>query len=397
MSKWNEETRLEKIDINNFLSLRNVKLSLRPLTVLVGPNASGKSNVLRALDLLDRLMISDKLPSVDYLHDLLWAGGANHIGFQLSTIVQSTPVSYTLELSPRNESPIQRESLTVNDIEIISISDGSGIVRDENNTSIEVPYHPSRPKLALKSAGDYGEKPITSALYEFIRNWEFYDFSPEKMRQSDIARKVLINAKIMPKSTEIVTIDNDGSMLNPLLLNWHENHREQFSAVCDSLKNYINFGLESSGHNGDSELFLREGYDTLIPLKRASDGTLRLIVYNVLLNQMDLPSLIGLEEPERNLHPAALGSIARLLEQLAERTQVIITTHSSQLLDALNAEQLGDKLGILLLRNVAGEGTQVIDLETIRHDRSAFDGWMTDFGIGSAIFESQLLQDVMEG
>ena len=34
-------------------------------------------------------------------------------------------------------------------------------------------------KLALRSAGDYGDKPVTSALTEFIQSWEFYDFQPE--------------------------------------------------------------------------------------------------------------------------------------------------------------------------------------------------------------------------
>ena len=72
------------------------------------------------------------------------------------------------------------------------------------------------------------------------------------------------------------------------------------------------------------------------------------------------PPLIAIEEPEQNLHPGALADIADFLEQLAERTQVIITTHSSQLLDAFDPEKLSDSLGILLLRNPLGRGTEVI-------------------------------------
>ena len=75
---------------------------------------------------------------------------------------------------------------------------------------------------------------------------------------------------------------------------------------------------------------------------------------------------------------------------------MIITTHSSQLLDAFSSESLSDLVGILLLRNLPGHGTEVLNLEEIREDRAALDGWMTDFGIGSAIFESELLQDLME-
>jgi ABC-type cobalamin/Fe3+-siderophores transport system ATPase subunit len=132
-------------------------------------------------------------------------------------------------------------------------------------------------------------------------------------------------------------------------------------------------------------------------LEKASDGTLRLAAYYTLLNQPELPPLIAIEEPERNLHPGALTEIAKILRQIAERTQLIITTHSSQLLDAFSSESLSDSLGILFLRNPPGHGTEVFNLENLRKDRTALDGWMTDFGIGSAIFESELLQDLMEG
>ena len=57
---------------------------------------------------------------------------------------------------------------------------------------------------------------------------------------------------------------------------------------------------------------------------------LRLVSYYTLLNQSELPPLIAIEEPERNLHPGALVDVAKVLEQLAKRTQIIITTHSSQ-------------------------------------------------------------------
>ena len=53
---------LKSIHIENYLSLRDVDLPLKPLTVLVGPNASGKSNILSALGLLNAMMVVEKLP-----------------------------------------------------------------------------------------------------------------------------------------------------------------------------------------------------------------------------------------------------------------------------------------------------------------------------------------------
>ncbi|WP_176329821.1 AAA family ATPase [Thioflexithrix psekupsensis] len=143
----------------------------------------------------------------------------------------------------------------------------------------------------------------------------------------------------------------------------------------------------------NEEVGLQEGYEKLIPLKRASDGTLRLLAYYTLLNQDELPKLVAIEEPERNLHPAALEGVANLLQKLSRRTQVVITTHSSQLLDALtlNAEDLDQDIEVVLLQNKKGEGTTVLDLNQAREKQPAFQGWIEDFGIGSAIFDSKLI------
>ena len=84
---------LEQVHIKNFLSLRNVTLPLKPLTVLVGPNASGKSNVLESLRFL-KWMLVDKLPSTGPLRGFFWSGEANRITFQSETKVEETPTEY---------------------------------------------------------------------------------------------------------------------------------------------------------------------------------------------------------------------------------------------------------------------------------------------------------------
>ena len=82
---------LKEVHISNFLSLRDVVLPLKPLTVLVGPNASGKSNVLSALRLLNRMIRAEALPPVDLIQRLLWAGEASHINFRLQAEVKEIP------------------------------------------------------------------------------------------------------------------------------------------------------------------------------------------------------------------------------------------------------------------------------------------------------------------
>ena len=380
---------LDKVHIQNYLSLRDVRFALKPLTVIVGPNASGKSNIVHSLDLLKTMMIADELPSAQYLQDVLWAGEADHIEFELEFTVKGKRANYRLRLTAESD-PVALEELLVNDVKVISIKNGNGEVRDEDAKN---PTKYRSNKLALKSAGDYGNKPVTGALTAFIKGWQFYDFDPDMMRSSPFAILELMEGRSRKKAEPHKTphLDAAGGTLKRLLDYWHENKSELFQATNDSLERCTNLKIDLCPIDGEDELCLQEGYKKPIPLRKASDGTLRLIAYYVLLNQPDIPPLIAIEEPERNLHPAVFTYIANALEQLAERTQVIITTHSSQLLDAFNSKSLSDAMAVLLLQNRRGVGTQVMNLEEARQNE-ALEGWIQDFGIGSAIFDSELLQ-----
>ncbi len=387
---------LEKIQIKNYLSLRDVTLPFKPLTVLVGPNASGKSNVLNALDLLNTMTIAENPPPTEFIQDRLWAGKVNNITFELQAEVESTLAEYKLEISSKSESPFVAEELLLQrqkNVQVISIENGQGVVQDEDGSNDTI-YKSN--KLALKSAGDYGSKPITRTLTEFIKRWEFYDFQPGIMRGHVTNLGQIILGK-KERSSQSPKLDNDGSTLPDLLSFWYENDRISFDNVSESLAKCTNIRIDHREIEGDRQLCLSEGYEKPLLLKRASDGTLRLIAYYTLLNEPELPPLIAIEEPERNLHPGALSDIAHVLEQIAQYSQVIITTHSSQLLGAFNPESLGDSLGVLLLRNRQGFGTEVLNLEDYRGKRKALDGWIADFGIGSAVFDSGLLPDEMEG
>ena len=380
---------LEKVHIKNYRSLRNVTLPFKPLTVLVGPNASGKSNALKSLELLNGMLRFETPPAkADFLRDRLWAGGADYITCELHLKVKEKPVRYKLEFKAKDEKLSIDEELLVNRVKVISVQSSEGKVTDEDGKNTTT-YKSN--KLALRSAGDYGNKPITSVLTEFMQEWEFYDFQPDHIRTNP--------NKFSPITKDIresLRLNRYGVNIPDILWNWYEDTADDFRYVSEALSAATNINIDYRKIDGEFHLCLLEGYKKSIPLTNASDGTLRLLAYNTLLNQSELPPLIAIEEPERSLHPGALKDVAYILEKLAERTQVIITTHSSQLLDTFNSKSLSDSLGVLLLRNRPGLGTEVLNIEEISGKRKALEGWIADFGIGSAVFDSGLLQDLME-
>ncbi len=379
---------LEKIHIKNLLSLRDVTLPFKPLTVLVGPNASGKSNTFFALHLLNRMIVSESLPIDKSILDSLWTGEDQKIYFDLQAKVGKNRTSYCLEVKPKPDFSFCEEQLAVNDVNVISIQNGQGAVLDENSNN-ETKYNSE--KLALGSAGNYGNKPITQAFAEFIKEWQIYDFVPDFIRSNLSSFSPTTEIRESPK------LDVYGLKLPSILWNWYKNSPESFQNISDALAHSMNIQIDRCLIDGKNQLCLLEGYKSPIPLHGASDGTLRLIAYNILLNEPELPPLIAIEEPERNLHPGALTHIAYVLEQIAQYSQVIITTHSSQLLDAFSPKTLSDSLGVLLLQNRPGFGTEAINLEDCSDKGEALQGWIDDFGIGSAIFDSGLLPDDMEG
>ncbi|OUD14578.1 AAA family ATPase [Thioflexithrix psekupsensis] len=217
---------IKKLHVEKFLSLKDITVSFKRLTIIVGANASGKTNVLSALELLNKLMLSEGLPSEEYINRQLWAGCNNsekHLQFEIEAEIEGNKMEYILSLQAANKR-IYLEQFFIEDQKIIDIKENSGIVFDEkggNKTSY------SDEKMALRSAGSYGEKPITRKFSEFLKDFKFYNFMPEIIRSDSMA-------SIMGKKSPLPSIlDDDGSVLRGILLNWHENYKGKFESVSE--------------------------------------------------------------------------------------------------------------------------------------------------------------------
>lgn len=384
---------LVSANIKNFRSLGDLTLTFKDLTILVGCNSSGKSNSLQALSILSLILKLGSPPPAEFMQRLLRFGQNEDITFSITVKEYKKTAEYTVSVAlEEGKLYYSREQLLIGSYKVIDVKNGAGKVRDEKGKNPQI-YQSKAGNLALKSAGDFGDRPFTAKLAEFIRNWDFYDLDPDVMRGSPM---LVIGDKILMEKDHIPSLGSRGREIEDVLQYWAENDLEKFQLVSEELDDCMGISLKLVGEEGEKIIKVLEKDSLEIPLSNMSDGTLRIMAYYVLLYQDNLPTLIGIEEPERNLHPGLLKNVASVVKRLSKKTQVIITTHSSQLLDCFNLEEINLDVSVLLLSKRDDVGTQAFPIDELGKSRDDLSEWMRDFGVGSAVYHSHLLQEILE-
>ncbi len=126
---------------------------------------------------------------------------------------------------------------------------------------------------------------------------------------------------------------------------------------------------------GTVQLYFQErGLQQLVPATRLSDGTLRYLCLLAILCHPSPPSLICIEEPELGMHPDILPTLAKLLIEASQRTQLIVTTHSDILLSAFS-----DIPEAVIVCEHDDKGTSLKRL-----NKEDLQIWLKDFALGEA-------------
>ena len=333
---------IRRIKQTNLLSFgpNSEEIELKRLNVLIGPNGSGKSNFLEGIDLLrsaPRDLVSP-IRKGGGIHDWIWRGKPGSIAV-IGVIVEnpqgSQPLRYQLTFAERG----QRFELGSEAIEDERIADGQvyygqlgrevviykdGIRRNLRPEEVK----PDQSILAQRKDPDHypeltylGEALSRIRIY---REWSLGRDSPLRLPQkADLPNDFL---------------QEDGKNL-ALVLNSFQSKPAVKRRVLDALhklyEGITDFYVNIEGST--VQLFLQEG-DMVIPATRLSDGTLRYLCLLAVLCHPQPPPLICIEEPELGLHPDILPTVSKLLLEASERSQLIVTTHSDMLVDALTNE-----------------------------------------------------------
>ncbi len=332
---------LASLHFRNLLSFRDLELELRPLNVLVGPNASGKTNLIDAIGLLRAAPVDFRgtLARGGLPREWIWRGGEEANSAELESIVnEPRPLSYRLVFEAVGES-----SFAITGESLLALEKETGPQEIFTRTSTELTVHRAdtrgRPEVwkqgipAQQTALELLASPLAAkepaAVGEHLRAIRIYrDWHTS--RESKIRQGVSTAA---PGEQ----LEEDGSNL-ALVLN-----RIEPTPAAERIAEYLGDlidGFEklfTIAGQGAMFLRIRERGLGLIPATRLSDGTLRFLCLMAALFHPDPPPLICIEEPEIGLHPDALQLVAEALQEASQRTQIIVTTHSEALVDALTA------------------------------------------------------------
>ncbi len=366
--------------IANYRSLRDLVMPLGRLNVITGANASGKSNLYRALRLLGDTGFGSATRSLAReggLNSVLWAGPEQHSrGMKSGTaLVEGTrrrsPVnlklgfaadafSYSIEFglpTPANSAfasdpEIKRESIWHGPYwrPASAVIERTGPLlktRAKRDWQVISQHLPSYDSMLIQYA-DPARAPEIVQLRDQIRNWRFYDHF--RVDADAPARQVQVG-------TRTPVLSADGHDLAAALQTILElgDAEQLHGAVNDA---FAGASLHVSINSGLFGVCLQqEGLLRSLDQGEMSDGTLRYLLWVAALLTPRPPALMVLNEPETSLHPDLMPALARLIDTASTRSQVWVVSHSARLVAAL--EQCADCNTISLDKHL-GE-TQICD------------------------------------
>jgi predicted ATPase len=346
-----EKRFLRSITVRNILSFgaETPELPLLSLSVLIGPNGSGKSNLIEAVSLLHATPgnLVEPIQMSGGIGEWLWKGAEPAPAAEIEITVDypqgRMPLRHRLSLGMvgqraelldeaiENERP---QSSGESDVyfyyryqrgrPVLNIANTPGKRRELRREDLP----PDQSVISQRKDPDqYPEITYLGREYgkiKFFRDWSLSRVSP--------ARK--------PQPTDLPGdfLGEDAANL-ALVLNDLEHRPGVRGRLLEALKDadgaILDFSTRVSG--GTIQLFLH--YAKLVspvPASRLSDGTLRYLALLAILLHPVPPPLVCIEEPELGLHPDLLPRLAQLLVDASHRMQLIVTTHSDVLVDALS-------------------------------------------------------------
>lgn len=316
---------IEEITLRNIFSFGpdTEPLRLGRLNVLIGPNGSGKSNLIEAINILRNTPkdVAETISKGGGINDLIWKGKPDGIA-TIEAFFKS--IRHRLEFTSMNgRFGVIDETIASDTVSYKLSSPSDSLAYLENMIEIDKSIL-NQQNLHVEDFADLFQDIET--IYSKILIYPNWQFGP----RSDIRKPQSSSVNRYPLKEDF---SNLALFLNeikrkPLV------KRDILEGLHNLYEGITDFDIQIISGNW-VELRLTEGdYD--FPAARLSDGTLRYLCLLAILYDPNPPTLVCIEEPELGLHPDILPGLADQLIKASERMQLIVTTHSNIIVDALS-------------------------------------------------------------
>ena len=340
--------RIERLKVQNFRALRDLELrSITPVTVLLGPNGSGKSTVFDVFAFLAECFEAGLRRAWEKrgrARELKSRGESGPVLIEIAYREQpgSSLITYHLEVDEQNGRPVAivewlrwKRGRYGAPFRFLDYADGAGRVisgelPDSQDERIEVPLS-SPDTLAVNALGQLAENPRVVALRNFIMGWHVSYLSSD-------------DARGQPEAGPEEQLSKTGDNLANVIQYLSEEHADRLDMIFSRLRERIpKIHNVIADQMPDGRLLLQikdAPFEEPIMARFASDGTLKMLAYLVLMNDPAPPPFIGIEEPENFLHPRLLHGLAEECREASGATQILVTTHSPFFLDAVRPKEV---------------------------------------------------------
>ncbi|MGY3237785.1 putative ATPase [Bradyrhizobium sp. USDA 4472] len=356
--------RLTDIAISNYRSIRRLSIPIHPLSVFVGENGVGKSNLYKSLSLLRDAAtgrITRTIADEGGLNSVCWSGlrkrgedGRLRLSARFDSIRYSIELGFPapLEAAFSGEPMIKSESIEATrgkrTVQMMERKNSLVSVRGDSGAWINHKDAVLPSETALAGFSDGQECPEIQLVRAAMLGWRFYhDFRTDPA--SPIRKPCL--------AITTPSLSADGTDLAAALATLYT-IRGDATDLQDAVEDAFPGAELRAWEEGGLCDFDLQLTDMPRPFRahELSDGTLKYICLLAVFMGYRLPPFIALNEPETSLHPSLLAPLARLIVRASRRADIWIVTHSEQLMEALRSES-----SVPLRRVIKAKGATTIE------------------------------------
>jgi predicted ATPase len=338
---------MDYIEIEGYKSIKEAKVEIRPINILIGANGAGKTNFLSFFEFFNNLYEKklEQYISLNGGEDKMLHHGSKVTGLIYSKLSFGNEVnSYSFQLEKAIDGLVFTK-------EILWYNDNEWNITEYKKES------------SIKDSAIFRAKHIRKYLNSF-KKYHFHD-TGKNSPFNKLSHKINDSYFLYEKGDNLAAFINKIQLTNPIVYN-------RIIKIIQSIAPYFSDFFFQPNEEGFIRLQWQDKFSsTIYGVTDLSDGTIRFIALVVLFMQPELPQTLIIDEPELGLHPSAISKLAGMIQSVAAKgTQVIVATQSIDLLSYFNPE---DIIAVDL-----HDGASVFT----RLKQEELEIWLTDYALG---------------